>query len=89
MRFQKFMWHNMKRSTKTLRVLILHYNIDRWMEKRIQESFSFPSIGPRDGNHRIVQEDISILIKLDVLELSIQSCTCVNFFREYKNLQSS
>ena len=27
-RFQKFMWHNMMRLTKSQKVSILHYNID-------------------------------------------------------------
>ncbi len=27
-RFQKFMWHNMMKSTKSQKTLVLHYSID-------------------------------------------------------------
>ena len=29
-RFQKLMWHNMMRSTKSQKVSVLHYSIDRY-----------------------------------------------------------
>ncbi len=33
MRFQKLMWHNMMRSTKNQKVLVLHYSIN-WLSLR-------------------------------------------------------
>ena len=30
-RFQKLMWRNMMRSTKSQKVLVLHYSINNWV----------------------------------------------------------
>ncbi len=45
-RFQKLMWHNIMRLTKSQKVLILHYGIDRYVSiinvNALRDSIHFP-----------------------------------------------
>ena len=50
-RFQKLIWRNMMRSTKSQKALILYYSIDRWGNSCIY-SWQFQTwiIAPRNGS---------------------------------------
>ena len=47
-RFQKLMWHNLMRSTKSQKISILHYNIDySWLDFSLLDFGQFDSFrGP-------------------------------------------
>ena len=41
-RFQKLMWHNMMRLTKSQKVLVLHYSIDKIVPLLAKNKYSSP-----------------------------------------------